>query len=54
MLGSYKDNEATRSMFTIGNRIQCQFSTITVYTDEELTAAPGLYNLLPDDMVYSS
>ena len=52
VLGTYKDNEATRAMLTIGNRIQCQFSTITVYNDEGLTAAPGLYNLLPDDFVY--
>ena len=52
ILGSFKDNDATRSMLTIPNRIQCMFSTIEVRSEDGMVAAPGLYNLLPDGIEY--
>lgn len=52
VLGTYKDNDATRAMLTIGNLIPCRFSDIRVYDDNGLTAMPGLYNLLPDGVTW--
>ena len=47
MLTTWKDTEMTRDMLSIGNCIQCRFSTVRVLTDDGMTAMPGLYNLLP-------
>lgn len=56
MLGSWKDNDMTRDMLILPNRIQCMYSEIGV---EEVTedghvfcSMPGLYNLLPSDIEY--
>ena len=50
LLSTYKDNEITRSMLTIGNYIPCRCSSIRVYDEDGLTAAPGLQNLVPDEV----
>lgn len=52
LLGTYRDNDMTRDMLTIGNCIQCRFSTVRVLTDDGMTAMAGLFNLLPDDVEY--
>ena len=52
VLGTYKDNPATRSMLTIGNYIPCVYADIRVFDDNGMTAMAGLYNLLPDGVVW--
>ena len=48
LLRSYRDNDMTRDMLTIPNRIQCLFSTIEVTSDNGMILMAGLYNMLPD------
>lgn len=50
LLGTFKDNEMTRSMLTIPNRIYCRYSEIDVYDGSGLVPMAGLYNLVPDDV----
>lgn len=49
LLTTYKDNDMTRAMLTVGNLIPCTWSEIRVCNDDGLTAMAGLSNLLPDD-----
>ena len=49
LLTTYKDNDMTRAMLTVGNLIPCTWSEIRVYNDDGLTAMAGLSNLLPED-----
>ncbi len=49
LLTTYKDNDMTRAMLTVGNLIPCAWSEIRVYNDDGLTAMAGLSNLLPED-----
>lgn len=57
LLGTYRDNDMTRDMLTITNRIQCRYSYIEVVEDPRedglnLALMPGLYNMLPDGCEY--
>lgn len=55
VLGSYKDNDMTRDMFMIPNRIMCRYSEIEVQSiidGHTFVAVPGAYNLLPDNAFY--
>lgn len=55
LLSTYHDNDMTRDMLTIPNRIACVFSTVEVEDDSttpHMVAAAGVYNLLPMDAVY--
>ena len=56
VLGTYKDNDMTRDMLTIPNRIRCRFSEISVEdcTDEHnhKVLMAGMYNALPIDTYY--
>lgn len=48
LLGTWKDNEMTRSMLTIPNNIQCMFSDIFVQGDDGMVLMSGLWNIVPD------
>ena len=53
VLGSYKDNDMTRDMLTIPNRINLMFgSTLTVENDDGMVLAAGLYNQIPNEFGY--
>ena len=56
LLGSYKNNDMTRDMLTLPNRIKCRFTEIGVEKVEDngrvISSMPGLYNLLPMDAEY--
>ena len=52
LLTTYRDNDMTRDMLTIPNRILTKFCTIHVKSDDGMIAIPGMYNLLPDDAEY--
>ena len=52
LLTTYRDNDMTRDMLTLPNRIMCRFSTIDVKDGSGLIPMAGLYNLLPNDMDY--
>lgn len=52
LLGSYRDNDMTRDMLEIPNRIQCMFSTIEVKSDDGMILMAGLYNMLPNNYLY--
>lgn len=55
LLGSFRDNDMTRDMLTIANRIQCMYSTIEVVEvdgNREFVLMAGLYNQLPMDIKY--
>ena len=49
VLGTYRDNDMSRDMLTIVNRIQCRFCDVLVKDEHkpELTLMPGYYNTLP-------
>ena len=50
LLGTYRDNDMTRDMLTIPNRIDCRYSVISVVDGEGVSSRgimAGLYNLLP-------
>lgn len=57
LLTIYRDNDMTRDMLTIPNRIRLRYSEIVVKAvDDEypipIVAMAGYYNLLPDDVEY--
>ena len=52
LLTTYRDNDMTRDMLTLPNRIMCRFSTVDVKDDSGLIPMAGLYNLLPNDIDY--
>lgn len=51
LLTTYKDNDMTRDMLKIVNRIQCRFSEITIENDcgdgNAVVLMAGMYNMLP-------
>ena len=49
LLGTWKDNEMTRSMLTIANNIQCRYSDIFVEDDKGMVLMSGLWNYVPDE-----
>ena len=51
LLGTYRDNDMTRDMLTIPNRIQCLYSTIIVRDGKKALMA-GLYNMVPMNIEY--
>lgn len=56
LFGSFRDNDMTRDMLTIPNRIICQFSEIEVVDDrgnnDIRVLMAGLCNMLPMDTAY--
>lgn len=56
LLGTWKDNDMTRDMLTIPNRIQCMFSYVDVEDhkggNEIMVLMAGCYNILPPDVTY--
>ena len=51
LLGSWKDNEMTRSMLTQPNNIQCRFSDVIVKEGKGencMVLMAGLWNQVPD------
>lgn len=56
LLGSWKDNDMTRDMLTIPNRIHCIFSIIEVedYQDDNniMVLMAGMCNMLPMNIDY--
>ena len=56
LLGTWKDNDMTRDMLTIPNRIQCMFSCVDVedYQDDKniMVLMAGMYNMLPMNVAY--
>ena len=56
MLGTWKDNDMTRDMLTIPNRIQCMFSQIDVEDHlgghNIMVLMAGMYNMLPMNIDY--
>lgn len=56
LLGSFRDNDMTRDMLTIPNRIQCRFSIIEVEDHQEdgsiMVLMAGMYNMLPMNIDY--
>ena len=49
VLGTFRDNEATRAMLTIGNRIRCRYSEILVIDENGNTAPEGEFDLIPEE-----
>lgn len=53
LLGTWKDNDMTRDMLTIPNRIQCMYSVISVRVEDDKepwnsrVLMAGLWNMLP-------
>lgn len=56
LLSTFRDNDMTRDMLTIPNRIECRFSRVDVEEPtnygRNMVAAPGSINLLPSDTQY--
>ena len=56
ILGTYRDNDMTRDMLTVVNRIRCQYSTVTVEEETKygmnMTIMAGLCNMTPEEAVY--
>ena len=57
LLTTYRDNDMTRDMLTIPNRIEYRFGTIEVKEHKEngsvVVLAPGLCNMLPIYVEYT-
>lgn len=51
MLGSWKDNDMTRDMLSIPNKIRCQFSVIEVEDDNGRIGDD--WNNIPNDVAYN-
>lgn len=47
VLSQYKDNDMSRDMLTIPNRIMLRYSNILTEDDNGLVLMAGLYNQLP-------
>ena len=54
LLGTYGDNDTTRDMLTIPNRIPCKYSVIDVISDDGMCLMAGLQMMLPDGIEYGS
>ena len=56
LLGSFRDNDMTRDMLTIPNRIECRYSTVYVEQPTEyginIVLMAGLCNDIPDGVEY--
>ena len=56
VLSSFRDNDMSRDMLTLPNRIICRYSEVTVEDDKGngniSVLMAGLYNMLPDAVEY--
>lgn len=56
VLGSYRNNDMSRDMLTLPNRIPCQFSDVIVEDHKEngmvMVLKVGMYGALPDGIDY--
>lgn len=50
-LGCYKDNDMTRDMLEVVNRIDCRYSYVVI-EDNGMVLMAGLYNMLPMGVDY--
>lgn len=57
VLSSYRDNDMSRDMLTLPNRIMCRYSEVIVEDDQGngniRVLMAGLCNMLPDDVEYN-
>lgn len=51
-LGTWRDNDMTRDMLSIPNRISCQWGYITTMSDEGMVLMAGMWNMLPMGIKY--
>lgn len=51
-LGTWRDNDMTRDMLSIPNRIGCQYGYITSQSEDGMVLMAGLWNIVPMRIEY--